>query len=43
MQANLPLFMQGGIFIALLLAASVIDIKRGLSPTLSACLLLSPD
>ena len=32
MQANLPLFMQGGIFIALLLAVSVIDIKKRIIP-----------
>ena len=40
MQANLLLFMQGGIFIALLLTASVIDIKKRIIPD-TICLFIA--
>lgn len=40
MQANLPLLLQGGIFIVLLLAASVFDIKKRIIPD-TLCLFIA--
>ena len=40
MQANLPLLFQGGLFIALLLAASIFDIKKRIIPD-AICLFIA--
>jgi len=39
MQANLPLLLQGGLFIALLLAATIFDIRKRIIPD-TICLLI---
>lgn len=40
MQANLPLLLQGGLFIALLLAATIFDIRKRIIPD-TICLLIA--